>query len=135
MFLVVDNPDFVEWLENEMKQRGIIPAELARRGGITRSAVSKLLSRQQKRPGIEMLDAIARALDMPKEIIYQKVGYLPAEQKVSPLSSAILFLIEQLPIDDQEEMLDYARMKLERRKNKNAQPQGTGRDRSESQPE
>lgn len=122
MFLVVDTPDFVEWVEQELNQRRMTRADLARVGGITRSAVSKFLNRQQKEAGKDMLSAIARAFEMPVEEVYRIAGEFPTRPTEQPpgfLEWMDLFLSAN---DDQrEEMLEYARFQAQRRRKKPAE--------------
>ena len=115
MLNMVDTPDFVDWLENEMKQRNMSQAEMARLGGITRSAVNKLLNRQQKSPGREMLDAIARALRLPSETVYRAAGFLPSLPEEDTDLLVLNHLFVQLDMDDRQDILALIETKIRRK--------------------
>lgn len=118
MLNVVDSPDFVDWLNNEMRQRNMSQAELARLGGITRSAVNKLLNRQQKSPGREMLDAIARALRLPSETVYRAAGFLPPIPEINAELRVLNHLFMQLDEDDRQDILALIETKIRRKEDR-----------------
>ena len=54
--------DFVNWLNQQIEAKGWTYAVIARRGGISKSMVSRVVSRQSQ-PGLEFCKAVAKALD------------------------------------------------------------------------
>ncbi len=107
--------DFAGWLSRELRQRHWNKAELARRGGITDAQVSRVLNGNQ-RPGTVMLQAVAAALQVPLYEVYVRAGLLPAEPGRSLLIDRIVAMLELLPEEDQEELLEMTRIKVERSK-------------------
>lgn len=67
---------FTNWLEEELQKREWKPAYLAHKAGISRGALSNILS-GLRRPGHEVLNAIAQALSIPPEIVFRQAGILP----------------------------------------------------------
>ena len=112
MLNMVDAIDFADWLEEQMKTHNVNQSQLAGRGGITRSAINKLLSRQQREPGTEMLKAIAKGLNVPPEIVLRAAGLLPPERTVKEKYEELLQILDQLSEEGQEEIIDYARYRL-----------------------
>lgn len=68
--------DFAEWLLSELASRGWSNSELARRSGVTPSAMSRLINRQTQ-PSWETCLGIAKALGYPPEQVLRKSGLLP----------------------------------------------------------
>ena len=112
---MTNGPDFVNWLGRELQQRGWNKAELARRGGITDSQVSRVLNGDQG-PGTEMLRAVAAAFDVPLYEVYVRAGLLPPDTERSALIERIVEILKRRPEEDQEELLEMTRVKLERSK-------------------
>src|SRR3990172_817697 len=62
--------DFVEWLESELGKRKLSRAEFSKRGKIAAPQVTRVLNREQN-PGLKFLFATARALKLPRSIVYR----------------------------------------------------------------
>lgn len=127
MFPMVDKIDFVEWVEEMMHKEGINQSELARRGGLSRSAVSKLLRRDQRGPGPEMCEALARAFKLPTKDVYIIAGLLPPETKqnlyVDELAHKAGMLLREADI---QELIYIAEIKLERQEHE-SDPKKSGK--------
>lgn len=67
---------FSDWLTSQMRERNISPAELSRLIKKDQSVVSRLLN-SERSPANETLEAIARALKLPPEIVFRAAGILP----------------------------------------------------------
>ena len=67
----------ITWLANEIKTRGWSHRELARRAGLSQTAVSTVLS-SQRQPGWEFCEKVARALGETPEHVFRRAGLLPA---------------------------------------------------------
>jgi transcriptional regulator with XRE-family HTH domain len=93
-------------------------AALARRGGITDSQVSRELNGDQQ-PGTDTLRAVATALEVPIYEVYVSSGLLPAESERNLFIDRIVELLKTLPEDDQEELLEMTRVKVERARREN----------------
>lgn len=111
----VNNSEFVEWLQKEMDAHKWSQADLAREAGISRGAVSNLM-RSERNPGKLTLRAIAKALNYPPEVAYQKAGFLDTKTKASQYIERIGWLAEQLPTREQEEIIEILELKVRRRK-------------------
>ena len=106
---------FLSWLDREMSKKGWSDAQLAKKAGISHPVISKARSGIQP-IGWEACVAIATALELPPETVLREAGLLPKKTKEDPLNQEILFLVGKLPLEDQQEILEIARMKLERQK-------------------
>lgn len=106
--------EFVDWLSNEIRERGWGNNELARRSGVTSSSMSRLLT-EQNNPGLEICIGIADALGYPPEYVLRKAGLLPP-LPASPDDERIKEVREimrNLPEADQEEIRQYAWYRLQ----------------------
>ncbi len=110
-------PEFFNWLDVRMKDLDLSDSELANKAGISHSVISKA-RHQIQGIGWDAAVAIANAINMPPEIVLRKVELLPpaTSQRTSPVVDEMVNLFSNLGEDDQEELLQLARLKLERRK-------------------
>jgi transcriptional regulator with XRE-family HTH domain len=69
--------DIVTWLASELKTRGWSHRELARRAGLSQTAVSTVLS-GQRQPGWDFCVSVAKALGESPEQMFRRAGLLPA---------------------------------------------------------
>ena len=103
---------FLEWLNFELARRGWNDFQLSRKAGISHSAFSR--ARRGALPSWDVCGAIARALEVPPELVFRKAGLLP-ERDDEPVSFEYWrFVLEQLSDDDRDELLEIARLKLDR---------------------
>lgn len=65
--------DFVTWVEAELRRRQWRAADLARHGKLTTAQISRVLNRQQN-AGHAFCEGLARAFDLPKDVVYAKAG-------------------------------------------------------------
>lgn len=107
--------EFREWLESEMKHRGMTQAGLVKASGLNRGMVSMLLS-GERNAGRETADKIARAFNLPPENVYRIAGLIPKsfEEIVdsNPSFRELYAIMNQLSLEDQAELLRYARFRL-----------------------
>jgi transcriptional regulator with XRE-family HTH domain len=102
--------EFVIWLDQELLQHGWSDHQLARRAGLSHSVISK--ARSGTAPKWEACEALARALDLPPEIVFRKAGLLtPLPSEPADLEEW-RYLLFQLPERDRYELLQIARLKL-----------------------
>jgi transcriptional regulator with XRE-family HTH domain len=87
---------FSDWLTNQLANRRISPAELSRLTKKDQGVVSRLLSGEHK-PANKTLNAIARALNLPLEEVYQAAGVLPPNPSNDPWIDEQLHLLRQIP--------------------------------------
>lgn len=82
---------FRDWLLDELDKRNWKPAQLAREAGITKGALSHVLT-QTRKPGPFMCVAISRALDIPVEEVFRAAGLfdgIPEKDSIPSLAEWI----------------------------------------------
>jgi transcriptional regulator with XRE-family HTH domain len=107
---MAENP-FAEWLKGELAARNWSQTDLGRDGGVTSAAISRILSGERK-AGPDACNAIARALQLPAELVFRKAGLLPEGARWTDEQAELLHLFDQLSPYDQAEMVAIARLKL-----------------------
>ncbi|MEJ5223530.1 MAG: helix-turn-helix transcriptional regulator [Anaerolineales bacterium] len=105
---------FSDWLANELNQRGMSPADLARATNKAQAVISRILS-NERRPAPETLESIARALKLPPEIVFRRAGLLPPVSPDIEYREELLYLFSELSPDEQEEIIELLRFKKERK--------------------
>lgn len=108
MAVMATYEEFVEWLQQQLQERGWDQSELARRGGIARSQVSRLMS-GERRPGPTTCRAIARAFHMPVEEVFRRAGVLPRNRKVPAELEELQHYFLELGTEDQQRVLIIVR--------------------------
>jgi transcriptional regulator with XRE-family HTH domain len=104
---------FSEWLLRELDERGWNQADLARASCLTTAAISRLMN-GSRGIGPDACNAIANAFKLPPEIVFRKAGLLPLDKEEIPGMAELCVLVELLDDDDRQELLEIARLKLER---------------------
>ncbi len=112
---------FGDWLSTEMKNRGMTQSELARKANISQAAISHILS-NRRNPGNGLCESIARALRLPPELVFRKAGLLPPAVPQDEYQEELLHLLQQLPPEERQEILELVRFKLERKSKEPGQP-------------
>jgi|GEM_PF-611386 transcriptional regulator with XRE-family HTH domain len=105
--------EFKDWVLNWLNKKGWNQAELAARAGVTRTAISDILS-GRRNPGPDLCTAIARALNLPPETVFRAAGLLPPVPASEEQQDTLMYLYSQLPQKEREEVLEYIRFKLEK---------------------
>lgn len=103
--------EFNLWLQTEMDKRGWSQTDLAQRGGISRSSVSMLFSRDRP-PGPDVCRAIAAAMRIPEELVFRKAGLLSSKAGIDETAERVLHLFAKLTPRGQDEVLEYVELKL-----------------------
>lgn len=88
---------FIQWLINEINDRGWANNELARRAGLSKSIISNVLSDKQP-PTFQICLGISRAFLVAPEIVLRKAGLLPptpTPEKIQRLIDIISGLSEE----------------------------------------
>lgn len=91
--------NFQKWLIEELKIRNWKPADLSRESGLASAVISNLLN-GHRNLGEKTGKAIARALKLPVDVVFEKAGILPAKVELSPIRRALLYASEGLPDSD-----------------------------------
>lgn len=117
MALMVNKVDFQNWLQTAMDNMGWGQTDLATRAGVDRQMVYGWL-KQGKKPNEDSLQRIAKAFDVPPEVVYRAAG-----MKLSPTSiptdiQQAVHEMEDLNNQDREEVVAYIRMLKNLRKKK-----------------
>ena len=89
-----DYTNFPDWLEGELRRQGIIPAQLAKRMGVTNATVSNIINGMRK-PKADRLNRIADALGLPAEEVYRAAGLIVLENENSATVNRIAFRVKK----------------------------------------
>ena len=113
--MITMDTDFVEWLEHELQERGWGQSELAHKGDIPQSTLSRIMLRDRQL-GPEIGVRIARALKLPPEEIFRAAGLLPAlpasgEEKII---YEIIDIARRLSPGVREDLREYALWRYKR---------------------
>jgi transcriptional regulator with XRE-family HTH domain len=92
---------FSEWLENLLAEKDIKPVELARMAHIDPGVVTRIL-KAERAAQPKTLEAIAHALKLPPDFVFEKAGILPSKPELSPIKRKLLHIAEGLPESDIE---------------------------------
>jgi transcriptional regulator with XRE-family HTH domain len=101
---------FASWLKGKLEERGMTQADLKRASGITSAQISRLMS-GERGMGEKSVLAIARALNLPPDVVFQAAGFLPKETEQTNLLKAIDHVVAALPAEEQAGVLEYAKMR------------------------
>ena len=105
----MERMSFIDWLDRELSERGWNDHQLARRAGISHSVISK--ARRGTMPKWEACAAIARALNIPADLVFRQAGLLPALPDEESALVELRALIAQLTPRDRFELVQIARLK------------------------
>jgi transcriptional regulator with XRE-family HTH domain len=112
------NDKFSVWLLNEIQSRGWSQAELARRAGSSRTAISDVIS--EKHPaGFDLCIGIAQALKYPPEAVLRAAGLLPQVSQNTEALEKITFLFTELTPSERVMLIEYAQFLLSKKDNEN----------------
>jgi transcriptional regulator with XRE-family HTH domain len=109
--------EFQDWLRSKMEERNWGIRETARRIGLSHPTISDIFN-IDKPPSFETCLAIAQTFGIPSENVLRLAGLLPQTQEKSPQVDEISYLFDQLSSEEQEELIQLARFKIERRARK-----------------
>jgi len=101
---------FGDWLKQELKIRDMIQADLVKKTGLTRGAISHLVTGRNQ-PTLETCQKIARAFNLPDESVLIIAGIMVSKTKTSPQLEEINMILSQLPPEEREDILEYARLR------------------------
>lgn len=66
---------FSQWLEDQLRIRGLKPADLSRASGVSNATISRILN-STRQAGPDACKAIARALNISQEEVFRQRGFL-----------------------------------------------------------
>lgn len=110
---------FIEWLDSELAERGWNDHQLANRAGISHSVISK--ARRGTMPRWDACASIAGALNVPADLVFRKAGLLPPLADEEAVLIELRYLISQLSTRDRYELMQIARLKIQRQAERQAQ--------------
>ncbi len=113
---------FGTWMQREREKQGLSQSALAKLSGINRAIVNKLENNLVQQPKPETLIAIAKGLKIPRSTIFREIGWLDEPNDGANLAEAG-HILSMLPDDDLDEIIQIARLKLERQKATKKAPQ------------
>ena len=114
--------NFGSWLLNILQERKISQSELARLAGISKGTVSNIINGTSG-IGEDSLIAIAKALKLPHDLVFEKAGKFPPKLELSPTKRKLAHLAEDLPDSDIEMVISLLEQRQEYyRKNPKAKP-------------
>ena len=109
------NDELSTWLSQQLKQRNWSHNELARRAGVSQSAVSGTLSGSRK-AGAEFCVKVANALGESPEQMLRLAGILPSLSSSEDATlQELMELARTLPPDQRQQILDYVRFLSQQR--------------------
>lgn len=107
---------FRQWLAEEMSKRRYSHGGLARDIGISQPFVTRVLS-GEKSPSVDFCIKVAAIFNEPEEKVFRMAGLLsPLPTSDDDTLQELLELARNLPPEDRQELLDYARFKHRKRK-------------------
>lgn len=109
--------EFSDWLLDWLNKKGWNQSELATRAGVTRTAISDVLS-GRRNPGPDLCLALSRALNLPPETVFRAAGLLPPVSPDTEYQEQFFHYLSQLSPDERQEILELLRFKTERQKDK-----------------
>lgn len=105
---------FSNWLNDMMVKKELTQADLARKSGLTRQAISYYLNGKSKYPQIDALKKIAIALEVPIEVILRVIGVLSPNPELNETEEEMLYDLRRLPEHEVIDVRDIVRTKLGR---------------------
>lgn len=91
--------NFGDWLLERLKDKNMSQSELARIAGLSKGTISNLIN-GTKGAGQDSLKAVAIALKLPPDLVFEKAGVLPQKIELSAIKRALLHATEGLPDSD-----------------------------------
>jgi len=107
--------DLARWLKEELGARAWSQREMARRVGVSHTAIANVASGRAQ-PSAGLCREIARVLQVPPEQVFRRAGLLPPEPLATPTLVEANFLFAQLSEDEQDTLLTMMRALVERRR-------------------
>ena len=106
--------NFSLWLKQQLESRGWKQSDLARASHLNTAVISNLINKKRG-PGYDSCNAIAKAFKLPPEIVFRAAGLLPQKIDTNPTTEEFVYLVDQMSLEEQEELLAFARFKFNQR--------------------
>ena len=98
---------FSNWILSQLDEKGWSQSELARRSGLTRTTISKIIN-EQSSIGTESLIGLSKAFRVPVTEVLQQAGFLPKVPETTAKEEKMLYMFRQMNNDQQQDVLDYS---------------------------
>lgn len=92
-----------------MNERDLSQSDLARKSGLTRGAISHLLSGRSKSPDYETLKKLAVGLDLPEKVVNAAAGIGDKPSRLDSLDEEALHIVKQLDRDKKQQAVRVLR--------------------------
>ena len=106
--------DLASWLDNELEERGWSIREMARRAGVSHTAIASALNRKG-RPSAELCVAIADVLGVSAIEVVQRAGILPPDPPETTAWRRLNAMWARLSDEDQERVLEIVETWVQKR--------------------
>lgn len=93
--------NFSEWLKKELNDRNWKQADLVRESKLDSAVISNIINGKRK-AGESTARAIAKALGLPVDYVFEIADILPKKNELSPARRKLLHMSEDLPDSDVE---------------------------------
>jgi transcriptional regulator with XRE-family HTH domain len=114
LFYVKTAPEeLVNWLKSSMKERNWGIRETAQHVGVSHPTISDIVT-SGKLPSFDTCLALANTFGKSPVYLLRLAGMLPQEPEISPHKEELIHILDQLDPEEQDELLDFAKIKLER---------------------
>jgi len=97
---------FAEWLDLEIAKHNWTRAELSRRAGISQSTLSLIYSGQRK-PGPDICEGIAMALDLPSITVYKAAGMMLRVAESTALDELMVYRLKEMTPAQRQELMQF----------------------------
>lgn len=111
--MTTERERFAAWLAVQLEERGWSNRELARRAGVSHTAMNDAVSGQGAITA-KFCRKIGRALQVPLEDVMRRAGLLPGFfiDDSALTFQELMAVISELPDDARKELLDFAKFKF-----------------------
>jgi transcriptional regulator with XRE-family HTH domain len=99
---------FVNWFNQQIEAKGWTYADIAKRGVISKSMVSRVVS-EQSQPGLEFCKAVARAFEIPADFVLRRAGLIDPLPPAVEEEQEILHIVRSLSPERRIAALDMLR--------------------------
>jgi transcriptional regulator with XRE-family HTH domain len=82
---------------------------------VSQGAIAHIIA-GRRNAGPEMCEGIARAFKLPPEKVFRLAGLLPPARDENPSDEELQHLFDQLSVTEQEDILSWIRLKVEKNK-------------------
>lgn len=86
--------NFPDWLAKQLQDRKLSPTEFARLAHKAPAVITRILN-GERNPANATLDAIAEALDLPKDVVYRAAGVLSKNDQ-DPWAETMVYRLSQI---------------------------------------